>query len=62
MSVAEPNMVQIIVSDDRYMSVITWRLDTNNEHQMMQIEKKFSFNAGHVICKGMTERQNYIPY
>ncbi len=28
---------------------------------MMQIQKKFSFNSGHIICKGMTERHNYIP-
>jgi hypothetical protein len=28
---------------------------------MMQIEKKFDFNAGHAICKGVTERHNYIP-
>jgi hypothetical protein len=28
---------------------------------MMQIEKRFNFNAGHIICKGLTEKYNYIP-
>ena len=43
------------------MYVITWDIDKNIEHQMMQIEKKFDFNAGHIVCKGITERHNYIP-
>ena len=28
---------------------------------MMQILKNFKFNGGHLVCKGMTERHNYIP-
>lgn len=30
------------------------------EHQMMQIEKTYNYNSGHLICKGITERYNYI--
>lgn len=28
---------------------------------MMQIPKRYDINSGHLICKSMTERYNYIP-
>lgn len=61
MSTSQKELIQIIVSDDRFMYVITWDIVNNMEYQMMQIEKKFTFNSGHIICKGVTERHNYIP-
>lgn len=31
------------------------------EHSMIQLEKKRDFNAGNIVCRGVSERLNYIP-
>jgi hypothetical protein len=43
------------------MFVITWDIITNMEHSMIQIENKFKYSVAHIVCKGFSEKLNYMP-
>jgi hypothetical protein len=31
------------------------------EHSMIQIENKFKYSVAHIVCKGFSEKLNYMP-
>ena len=54
--------IQIIANDQNFMYVITWDLENNIEHCMMQLENKYGSASSHFVFKGISEHLNYIPY
>jgi len=61
MDTVRNDLIQLIAMDHRFLYVITWDIKTNNEYSMIQLENKYTFKMSHMVCKGMSEKLNYIP-
>lgn len=42
------------------MSVVTWDLDKNIEYSMIELNDLETYSPEHLVCKGMSEKMNYI--